>query len=216
MSQVVQEMSQVVQESRSCVSVAHFPQPASASTVVGALCPRNGPLELGVTQQVQQQPPQTQTQSSSSSSSHQPQPQMLQLRQQQQQQHQAWSQEDKVPPQPQRPQKPEPQSEQLPSRFCGISSRATIAGSTRGRHRHPWSRGLISRGAQGPRHPWSRGLISRDAQGPRSRCHHQGCCAYCQISSEKGSLGAWLSGLSPRKPERRPPPMGNAARTCFR
>ena len=75
--------------------------PASASTVVGALRPRNGPLSLGVTQQVQlqQQPPQPQTQQ-------QP-PQTLQL-QQQQQHHQPWSQGEKVPPQPQRPQKPEP------------------------------------------------------------------------------------------------------------
>ena len=70
--------------------------PASASTVVGALRPRNGPLSLGVTQQVQlqQQPPQ---------------PQTLQL-QQQQQHHQPWSQGEKMPPQPQRPQKPEPTS----------------------------------------------------------------------------------------------------------
>ena len=77
--------------------------PASASTVVGALRPRNGPLSLGVTQQVQlqQQPPQPKTQQQP------PQPQTLQL---QQQQHQPWSQGEKVPPQPQRPQKPEPTS----------------------------------------------------------------------------------------------------------
>ena len=89
----------------SIFSVWQLLVPASASTVVGALCPRNGPLELGVTQQVQlqQQPPQPQTQQQP------PQPQTLQL-QQQQQQHQPWSQGEKVPPQPQRPQKPEPTS----------------------------------------------------------------------------------------------------------
>ena len=88
----------------SIFSVWQLLVPASASTVVGALRPRNGPLSLGVTQQVQlqQQPPQPQTQQQP------PQPQTLQL--QQQQHHQPWSQGEKVPPQPQRPQKPEPTS----------------------------------------------------------------------------------------------------------
>ena len=89
----------------SIFSVGLLLVPASASTVVWDLRPRNGPLSLGVTQQVQlqQQPPQPQTQQQP------PQPQTLQL-QQPQQQHQPWSHGEKVPPQPQRPQKPEPTS----------------------------------------------------------------------------------------------------------
>ena len=111
MSQVVQVLPHVVQERPQVLQVRpllncpaavdvslwlNF-QPASASTVVGSLRPRNGPLSLGVTQQVQlqQQPPQ---------------PQTLQLQQQQHHHHQPWSQGEKVPPQPQRPQQPEPTS----------------------------------------------------------------------------------------------------------
>ena len=83
----------------SIFSVWQLLVPASAPTVVGALRPRNGPFSLGVTQQVQLQKQTLQLQ--------QQQPQTLQLQQQQQQ---PWSQGEKVPPQPQRPQKPEPTS----------------------------------------------------------------------------------------------------------
>ena len=98
MSEVVQVLPHVVQE------LPQWVKPC-ASPVGEALRPRNGPLSLGVTQQVQlqQQPKQPHTQQQP------PQPQTLQL-QQQQHHHQPCSQGEKVPPQPQRPQKPEPTS----------------------------------------------------------------------------------------------------------